>query len=439
MIFSNFLKFKKMKVLFISGELISGDLAYKLKKEGCDVKLFIDDENMRDCLDGLVEKIDNWKDQLNWVGKEGLIVFDDVGYGEDQDTLRKEGYTVLGAGARGDILELDRVHAQEILKSVGVIDEKFETKNFNIDDAIRFVASNGGKWVIKQADHNTAINYIGSLEDGSDSLNVLKNYREVFGGECKVSLQSRVYGVEIALGRFFNGREWIGPCVINFEHKHLCDGDVGPLGGETGTLMWFDGNEQNKLFQKTLAKLKDHLSEINYRGYIDINCIVNEDDIYPLELTSRFGSSTIETQQEIQISPWKDFLFAVAKGDGFNAEFKKGYCINVAITVPPFPYRTTDKSIINRGANIFFSNLGFKDFEHIHFEGVSVKDDVYFTAGNLGYVMYITNCNSDIERARGEVYKIIDKIMIPKMFYRSDIGTRFLKKDKELLEKWGWI
>jgi len=30
-----------MRVLFVSGELIAGDLAYRLKLEGCEVKLLV--------------------------------------------------------------------------------------------------------------------------------------------------------------------------------------------------------------------------------------------------------------------------------------------------------------------------------------------------------------------------------------------------------------
>ena len=74
-----------MRVLFVSGELIAVDLCLRLKQEGCKVKLFIEDKSRYDCLDGMVEKTDDWEKELKWVGKNGLIVFDDVGYGEIQD------------------------------------------------------------------------------------------------------------------------------------------------------------------------------------------------------------------------------------------------------------------------------------------------------------------------------------------------------------------
>jgi len=437
-------KKKKLRVLVISKELISGDLAYRLKEEGCDVKLFIEEKNEKNCFDGLVKKTNDWKKEVIWVGKEGLIIFDDVGYGKNQDKLRKDGYQVVGGSGDGDRLELDRIYAQEILKSSGVFDKDFETINLTVQSAITFVKKNKGKWVVKQNDHNTALNYVGNIRDGSDVVGVLENYKSIFGGEKTITLQKKVDGIEIAIGRFFNGRNWIGPSVINFEHKHFCNDDIGPLGGETGTLMWYENDENNKLFKNTLAKIKPQLQKSGYKGYVDINCIINKNKLYPLEITSRFGSSTIETQGEIQISQWSDFFVAMAKGNNYKLDYKHEYAINVALTVPPFPYLTTDKKINKSGTNIFFKKeMSQNDFSHIRFEGVAAKkikgENIYYTAGNSGYVLYVTGSGKTVQEAREKVYKIINKIIIPKMFYRTDIGLRFERNDKKMLKKWGWI
>lgn len=433
-----------MKILFISEEMIGGDLAYTLKQEGCDVRLFIVEDGMKDCLNGMVAKTDDWRQELEWVGKDGLIIFDDVGYGEIQDKLRAEGYSVVGGSGGGDRLELDRIYGQQILEASGVVNAGFETMTMSLQEAIDFVKKNGGEWVVKQNDHNTALNYVGSMEDGSDVIDMLEGYKNRFGDSYSISLQRRVRGVEIAIGRFFNGKDWVGPSVINFEHKHLCNEDIGPLGGETGTLMWFEKDENSKLFQRTLSGLKSHLIEINYRGYIDVNCIVDHDTIYPLELTSRFGSSTIETQEELNISPWKEFFSAVARGEEYDLEYKEEYALNVALTVPPFPYRTSDKNICSDNVNVFLKKeLTLDDLSHIHFEGVMLRKvnekEIYYTAGNLGYVMYVTGSGKTIEEARKKVYQIISKVVIPKMFYRTDIGLRFIEKDQKLLKDWGWI
>jgi hypothetical protein len=57
------------------------------KKEGGAVRLFIEDESRKDCLDNMVEITTDWEKELNWVRKDGLIVFDDVGYRKIQVEL----------------------------------------------------------------------------------------------------------------------------------------------------------------------------------------------------------------------------------------------------------------------------------------------------------------------------------------------------------------
>lgn len=284
---------KKLKVLFISGEIIAGDLAYQLKKEGCDIRLFIKRKDDKNCLNGIVNKTRDWKSELNWVGKDGLIIFDDVGYGDIQDKLRKEGYLVIGGSGDGDKLELNREYGQDILKACGVNTFNLKTKDFTIDSAIKYIKKNRGKWVLKKNDHDEWLTYVGELEDGSDLISVLQSYKKYSNEINRYSLQKRVFGNEIAIGRFFNGQDWTGPLIFNVEHKHFCNDNIGPIGGETGTLMWYEHNENKKLFQRTLAKLKPHLQKSGYKGYIDINCIVvDKDTVYPLEITSRFGSAT---------------------------------------------------------------------------------------------------------------------------------------------------
>ena len=57
-------------------------------------------------------------------------------------------------------------------------------------------------------------------------------------------------------------------------------------------------SEPNRVFSATLAKMESRLRRERFAGYIDVNCIVNSNGIYPLEFTSRFGYPTIMIEQE---------------------------------------------------------------------------------------------------------------------------------------------
>ena len=295
-----------MRVLFISYELVAADLALLLQKEGCNVKLYIEDKNLRGSFSNMVPKISNWKRELKWVKKDGLIIFDDIGFGTIQDKLRKMGYSVFGGSKLGDLLEINRQWSQSILKKYKI--KTLPTYNFKrIGSAISFIKKQRkGPWVIKQNGHvSRDINYVGQFRDNHDAISVLENYQKNYGNKLgSITLQKRVYGIEIGAGRYFNGADWVGPIEINVEHKKLFPGDLGPTTSEMGTLAWYEDNENNRLFQETLAKLKPFLQKIDFRGDIEVNCIVNREGAFALEITPRLGSPIIHLHSEIHTSPW---------------------------------------------------------------------------------------------------------------------------------------
>ncbi len=432
-----------MRVLFISGELIAGDIAYRLKNEGCDVKLYIKDKSRKDCLDGIVTKTEEWKSELNWVGKDGLILFDDVGYGKEQDRLRAQGYNVVGGSEGGDMLEKEREMAQVIMSLYGI--NTLKTFKFrSIKEAVNFIKNDRTSWVIKQNDHKSTLNYVGAMEDGSDVISLLETYESQLGNNNSLSIQKKVVGIEIGVARYFNGKAWASPIEINIEHKALFNGGIGPLTGEMGTLMWYDDNENNKLFKATLAKMEPYLKKINFKGDIDINCIVNKAEVYPLEITSRLGCPSTQLQAEIHLSPWKDFLMSLAKGKEYELDYKRGYGIIVSVSIPPFPYKNISNKYYAKGVEIIFKeNLTDDEFGRLHFEEVSMKTDngrrSFHIAGSNGFCLYVTGFGESVQNARQEAYDLVHKIVIPKMFYRTDIGTQFMEKDHQLLKEWGWI
>jgi len=422
--------------------MIAGDLSRKLKEEGHDVKLFIDTKDGKHCLDGFVNKTQNWRSELSWVGKEGLIVFDDTGYGKVQDKLRQEGYVVFGGSEIGEKIEIDREYGQEIFAQYGI--KTVPLKDFfDVSEAIEFIKQNPGKWVLKHNEHlNKHLTYTGILDDGSDVIDVLENHRKNHTlSEKTITLQKLLEGIEIGVGRFFNGNDWVGPIEMNIEHTRLFPGDVGPITSEMGTLAWYDDSDSNKLFQETLAKLKPFLKSTDYRGDVAINCIVNSDGAFPLEATMRLGTPIVHLQSEIHSSPWGEFLHAIASGEEYDLKWKVGYGIAVMIAVPPFPYAHKLGRYSLTGASIFCNyKQGTKEATHIHFEEVGIKDHKQlYIADSRGYIMYATNMGDSVEQARSNVYKIIKGVNIPQMFYRNDIGYKFIVEDKIKLQKWGYL
>lgn len=437
-----------MKILFISRDFSGSSLCLRLHREGNEVRAFVADPLYGQILDELVKKIDVLDDGIAWVGRDGLIVVDDVGFGELQDRLRTDGYAVVGGSAGGDLLENDRLLCQRVLAEHGVKTvpiHYFDKRR----DAISFVRHNPGRWVLKQNGRvDKTFCYVGRLHDGSDVLDMLKYYgRKIPHDDSHFILQQQIQGVELAVGRYFNGRDWIGPMNLNVEHKKFFTGDLGPKTTEMGTLVWYEPDENNRLFQEVLAPLVPYLRQINFRGSFDINCIVNEHGAFPLEATSRFGYPTVQLQMEFHRSPWSEFLSAVARGVAYDLEWREGYGIVVLIALPPFPfYQCVErKRPLPRGLKVhFFEEPDEEELRHYHFEEVAGERNAkgresYYTCSDTGFIMHVSGIGATVEEARAEVYRRIGNIVIPKMFYRNDIGVRFMERDRALLARWGYL
>jgi phosphoribosylamine--glycine ligase len=399
-------------------------------------------------MDGLVAKTDDLDAGVAWVGRDGLVVVDDVGFGAWQDRLRGEGYSVVGGSAGGDRLELDRVHCQQVLADVGVRTvpiHQFDRR----DDAIAFLRAHPGRWVLEQnGNHDKAFCYVGRLPDGSDVLDLMEYYgRKDPDDASHFILQQHVDGLEIGVARYFNGFEWVGPVELNVEHKHLFPGGLGPKTDEMGTLMWYDGGTDSRLFREVLAPLAPHLRQVGFRGDIDINCIVNEQGAFPLEATARFGCPATQLQMELHASPWTGFLSAVARGKDYPLEVRQGYGVVMLVAIPPFPYCQCSPAErpLPRGLRIHFrTEPDAGELRHYHFEEVGAVRDAqgresYHTLTDSGYVLHVSALGETVEEARQAALRRAENVVIPKMFYRNDIGEKFARRDRALLEGWGWL
>jgi phosphoribosylamine---glycine ligase len=234
----------------------------------------------------------------------------------------------------------------------------------------------------------------------------------------------------------------VGPIEINFEHTKMFPDDVGPVTSEMGTLAWYDHNEQNKLFVDVLNKFKSYLQSIDFRGDFEINCIVNKTGAYPLEVTARMGTPIVHLHSELHLSPWGEFLSAIARGEKYNLKYKKGFGIVNLIATPPFPYGKKHSKETLYGINIYLDRLNDTEIESLHFEGVSQRvgkdQGQFFISTDDGYIVHTTAVADTVEKARQKSLNLIKKIVIPKAFYRNDIGKDF-ERQLPTLKKWGYI
>lgn len=421
------------KFLFVSPESLNGDLAWQVQKEGHEVKVFFEREQDVDVYDGLLEKVPDWKSLVDWAD---VIVFDDIGYGKEADELRSKGKLVVGGSKYTDKLEEDREFGQNEMKKFGLsVLPHWDFESF--DEAIDFIKNNPGRYVFKPSGFlmsDQKVLFMAHEDDGKDLIEILEQNKKAWAKKIKkFQLQKMAVGVEVAAGAFFNGNDFIYPVNINFEHKKLFPGDIGPYTGEMGTLMYW--SPPNEIFKNTLLKMKEALAESKYVGYIDINCIANARGIYPLEFTSRFGYPTISIQCEGILNERGEFLYKLAAGEQFEIKVKKGFQVGVVIVVPPFPFEDKSETALFKDLSILFKK---PNLDGVHLGDVKKTNGSFSVAGDSGYVLVVTGSGITVEGARKQAYSRVNNIILQNMYYRTDIGEKWLY-ESDKLQMWGYL
>ncbi len=418
----------------------------RLGARGHDVRVHADDAESADVMEGLVPRAPtpDWRGQLEWVGKDGLVLFEGIGFGAAQDELRREGYRVIGGSALGDRLETDRAFGQRALADAcpdGPLRSAAMHAFTTFDGALSFVRAHPRRYVLKFNGEGFAStrNYVGVLPDGRDMEATLEVQRDrwTLPEAPDFVLMDYVEGVEVGVGALFDGERFLEPVNIDWEHKRFFPGDLGELTGEMGTLVSYRGGE--RLFGATLARLAPLLRASGYVGYVNLNTIVNDDGVWPLELTCRFGYPGFAILSALHAEPWDvifERLFA-RRGGPFATH--DGFAVGVVLTVPPFPY-ADGYARLSKGAPVsFHPDLGDDDRAHLHYGELKMERGRLVTAGVVGYAMVVTGRGPTVLAAQERAYARARRVVIPNVRYRGDIGDRFVARDGASLARLGWL
>jgi phosphoribosylamine--glycine ligase len=434
-----------MRFLAIGDTCDMASMYFRLSEQGHEVRIFVSEPGCHDVLAGMVTRTPDWKQELDWIREaadDGIILFENVSYnrGELQESLRREGYRVVGGSAYGDRLENDRGFAQKTLSELGFpvcSVHEFDTP----EGGQEFISQNQGRYVLKFNGHGfaSADNYVGRMEDGRDVKAVIAaRFRQFDGGDASYVLMQHASGIEMGVGAYFDGEKFLTPACLDWEHKRFFPGDLGELTGEMGTVVAYSGTDE--FFDKTLRRMEPLLRENNYCGYINLNTIVNEDGIWPLEFTCRFGCPGYAILEPLQQTSWAELFKTMVTRTGAKFETKHGYCVGVVLTTRPFPYNR--KRIPSEPAGLpvlFDGEITESERRNLHFAEIGMHDGELVTAGIHGWNMIVTGTGTTVGSAREAAYALAERVVIPNMRFRRDIGVRLETQELKRLQQLGYF
>ncbi|MET0873612.1 MAG: phosphoribosylglycinamide synthetase C domain-containing protein [Pseudolabrys sp.] len=345
-----------------------------------------------------------------------------------QDALRRDGFHVIGGSAYGDKLESDRAYAQTVLGKLGL--STCPVYDFHdAGSAVEFLEHNPGRYAVKF--NGPRDSFVGTLKDGRDVRAFLANLSTDAPGFI---LMRHVQGIEMGVGAYFNGERFLKPSCLDWEHKRFFPGDLGELTGEMGTIVTYE--HAAHVHDLTLGRMAPLLQKAGYCGYINLNTIVNEEGIWPLEFTCRFGYPGYAILDPLQKTPWGELFRRMVTRTGDKFETRAGFAAGIVMTSPPFPYA---RNLVAEpiGLPIVFEGVSDEERRHLHYGEVALADGQLVTSGAFGWTMVVTGTGVTVREARDRANALAERVVIPNGRYRRDIGDRLIGGELDRLAELG--
>jgi phosphoribosylamine--glycine ligase len=397
-------------------------LALRLLREGHQVKLYIKAPNAKDVYRGIVERVNSPHPKVG-----DVVIFDMVGMGKVADNMRKYGMATIGACAYADKLELDRKAGHDLMKSCGIkTPETVFCKT--IPEAIAFLRGQEGEWFYKPSGNEDAgQTYGGDVKDVLRFLDFSATRHKPIG----IELQRKIEGTEISIEGWFDGERFIYPFNSTFEDKKFMVGDNGPRTGCMANVVWGYDAPQPILALKTLCRLESVLARMNFRGPIDLNCIVDKEGVpHGLEWSPRLGYDAIQALSLLIAGDFGQQLaeFAVGKLPAFAV--RDGFGMTLNVSMPPYP--NTQGADKLKGFPL--DPEVWRQANH----GVMLTDVMLNTQGKLtmagadGRVAVMGVHGNHLSTMRYELLDFVSRFKIPNAQYRVDPVIRAEKGLAEL-------
>ncbi|TPG52356.1 phosphoribosylamine--glycine ligase [Roseomonas nepalensis] len=420
-----------MRILAIGPRAYLGDIYLALQREGHEVRVHAEDPPGDRAFGGLIDTVPDWRAELDWVGRDGIVFFERIERGAVQDALRAQGYRVVGGSAFGDRLEGERDFGQAVLREAGLaIAESHPFEHPAL--ALEWLGRNPGRYVLKhdEVGRNT---FVGDHPEGLDLAFMLRR-----AGEGRVLLMERIEGVEVGVGAYFDGTAFLRPACIDFEHKRFFPGEMGEMTGEMGTLASYEGAEP--LFAATLDRVAPRLAAAGHVGYVNLNLMVNERGVWPLEFTCRFGNPGFAVLAALQADGWGDLMARMAMPrEPRRFATTPGWSVAIVLTVPPFPDHRATAEPSEDPPVFFLRPPEGAEQDSYHFVDMRREDGQLLGRRRSGHLMIVTGTGPTIEAAQAAARARAGNVVAPELRWRSDIGDRFLGGERERLRALGWL
>jgi len=416
-----------MDFLMISNAGEGAHLLKMIENEGNDVKLYIKEPSYRDLWDGLLPKVKKIAPSKNTV-----VIFDFSGMGKLADDLRRSGHLVVGGSSFADKLEEDRDFGFEIMEKAGIklpltvafddfgdIEEFLDKNSESEDGRVR-------RFVFKPSGKNLPCHLTYVSKDREDLLEYVNYAEKNYGKDIEsFILQEFVEGVVVSTEAWSDGTKFIKPINHTVEVKALMNGCLGPATGCAGNLVWVE-EENCRIATSGILKVEEAIIGSGYIGPVDLNAVVNDEGVWALEFTPRFGYDATPTQAFMFREEIGKFFSDLSRGQlDRHMPICDKFAAAVRFSIPPYPLdpeKLEDVQKVCPNIGIPVRGLTEKNAGHFYFYEVTEDDGRLHHSPGIGLLGISVGVEDKVWKAFDSAYEALSELKVPELQYRTDLG-----------------
>lgn len=336
------------------------------------------------------------------------------------DFCNKKGFISIGSTVKSSRLEASKAYSKNLMQK------------YNIKTAEFFIAKD-------ENDIKTAYQYIGipcyiKADGYARSVSAIKinsekeffdTARKYLGGyfldaSKNIIIEKEIKGKEISIPLILDG-EKIKLFNTVRDYKRRNNNDTGVNTGGMGSVCPYNVTEyQLCLINKLISQIENLLIEENlfYKGFMTINVIITEVEIYLLEINTRMGDSEGQVVFNLLETDIMKVFESISNKSiyALDLKFKDGYSMAVNIIDKNYP-----NILLDEKASITKKSLECLKFNY--FFNIRVKDEKENYIQKSNRIISIVGFDKNISKLRKSMYKEINKLEGNNIFFRTDIGA----------------
>ena len=414
-----------MKFFLISNCGEGSHILKMIQDEGNDVRLYIKEPGYQDVWDGLLpkaKKIDPKKDEV--------VIFDFSGFGKLADKLKKSGVPIVGASSFADRLEQDRQFGFDVMEGAGIMVpltaefEKFDEVEDFLDENCEKDDGCERRFVFKPSGKSLPCHLTYCSLDRGDLEEYLKYVEANYAKDVEsFVLQEFVEGVVVSSELWCDGTKFLRPGNHTLEVKAFMDGNHGPATGCSGNILWIEDGPC-RIINNGVAKVEAACVAAGHVGPIDLNAVVNDEGVFALEWTPRFGYDATPTQMFLMNGGIGKFFSDVARGQASEVPMNDKFAAGIRLSIPPYPLepeKPEHVQLVRPNIGIPIRGLTEANSGSLYFYEVMEQEGVLVHSSGTGLIACAMGVADNPWHAFNQPYRILDELKVPEKQYRTDL------------------